>query len=64
MVRFLYIFVLLVVLSCSKKEPDRNVEALNLQELQAYNLVFREHSIDYYRGAERIKTTIKAQGGG
>lgn len=64
MVRLLYIFFSLFVLSCSQVEPSEDIESLNIQGLQDYNLIFRTSNLEYYFQAVRTKTTIKAEGGG
>ncbi len=40
MVRFLYIFVSFVILSCGQTSLDEDIQAMNVQELQAYNQEF------------------------
>jgi len=62
--RYLLIFTAAFLFNCSKMEQNDTVRLRNNEALQAYNWKFREHSFDYYANAERIKTTIKAQGGG
>lgn len=64
MTRFLYIFVLLVVLSCGQTSLDEDIQAMNVQELYAYNQEFKFHNFEYYAQVDKIRVTVRAQGGG
>jgi hypothetical protein len=64
MVRFLYFFVSLVLLSCGQTSLDEDLQAMNVQELQAYNQEFKFHNFEYYAQVDKIRVTVRAQGGG
>lgn len=64
MVRFLYFFVLFVILSCGQTSLDEDIQAMNVQELQAYNQEFKFHNFEYYAHVDKIRATVRTQGGG